>query len=331
MEIQSRLAVFRDVLEAELPEFDPWLYRYCGDLTEPAAAERYMKHLIDMLEFAEVDPDGIDAVDAGSGFGFTLIALALLGANHARGVEIYDRMVETCLAYAHLLPDDVRERIDVYRGSVSEMPYDDDSADLVVSNEAISHYRDVDAFILEAHRVLRPGGCIIVADGNNGRNPWIRRKTRDLWDAFELGPTETDVVHGVRVEHRYQAEREQFVRRDFPEVPAERMARETFSMTFPEIADACRRYIRDGSFPGSIYDRSTVPLNPNDGTVIERLFDPYELAKRFERVGFTTKTRGYWGGASGRPVLRVANSVLALASPLTIFTARAFRIAARKT
>jgi hypothetical protein len=108
------------------------------------------------------------------------------------------------------------------------------------------------------------------------------------------------------------------------------MAHETFGMTFSEVALACERYRQDGSFPGSIYDHRTVPLNPNDGTVIERLFNPYDLAGRMRTVGFSTRTQGYWGGASGRKMLRIANTVLSALSPVTIVTARAFLIAARK-
>ena len=67
------------------------------------------------------------------------------------------------------------------------MPYADGSFDLVLSVEAISHYRDVGAFIGEAARVLRTGGTLLLSDGNNGRNPRIRRATHALWEEFETG------------------------------------------------------------------------------------------------------------------------------------------------
>jgi hypothetical protein len=64
---------------------------------------------------------------------------------------------------------------------------------------------------------------------------------------------------------------------------------------------------------------------------MERLFDPFELGRRIERHGFRVKVRGYWGGASGRRSLRAANAMLAALTPITMRTARAFRIAAYKT
>ena len=64
--------------------------------------------------------------------------------------------------------------------------------------------------------------------------------------------------------------------------------------------------------------------------MIERLFDPYQLAAEVGDAGFSTRVAGYWGGASGRRLIRLANKVLGAASRLTIYTAPAFTIAARK-
>ena len=175
------------------------------------------------------------------------------------------------------------------------MPYADDSFDAVLSVEAgSSHHRDVEGALREIHRVLRPGGIVAIADGNNALNPLTRRRTREIWDAFELG-TSPGGAHGHKVAHVYQLEREKFIRETFPDIPAERMARETFAMTYPEIREACIRYERERAFPGSIYDGNTVPANPADGQVIERLFDPYGLGRQLAEIGFSVKISGYWG------------------------------------
>jgi 2-polyprenyl-3-methyl-5-hydroxy-6-metoxy-1,4-benzoquinol methylase len=320
-------SIFREVLEAHLPEYDPWFYQYCGELKNPSPVATFLRHLNDRLEFGGIQLEGKRVLDAGCGFGFTLVALAELGVAEAHGIEIYQPMVDTARGYMKLLPDEVR--ICIAQGDVSAMPYADNSFDLIVSFEAISHYRDVDGFIRDAYRVLRPGAALLISDGNNGLNPLKRRNTRQVWDAFELGPKGIR-VHGHVVEHHYEKERRTYIEESFPDVPAERMAHETFGMTLSEVAATCERYRQDGSFPGSVYDRHTVPLNPNDGTVIERLFNPYALAARMRAVGFSTRTQGYWGGASGRKMLRIANAVLRRLSPVTIVTARAFWIAARK-
>jgi hypothetical protein len=64
--------------------------------------------------------------------------------------------------------------------------------------------------------------------------------------------------------------------------------------------------------------------------VMERLFNPFTRAREIRSLGFDVKVHGYWGGASGSPTLRAANRVLAAFSPLTMFSARSFRIVAVK-
>jgi hypothetical protein len=48
------------------------------------------------------------------------------------------------------------------------------------------------------------------------------------------------------------------------------------------------------SFPGSTYDGAEVPVNPADGQVIERTFDPYLLGKRLAQLGFDVRVSGHW-------------------------------------
>jgi SAM-dependent methyltransferase len=320
---------FRRILDARLREYDPWLYHYCGYLGAGGSAATFLRHLDDRLEFAGVQPAGKRILDAGCGFGFALVVLAARDAAEVHGLEIHKPMLDTIHAYMPLLDPPERSRIKLEHGDVSAMPYADNSFDAILSFEAISHYRDVEAFVKEAHRVLRPHGVLIVSDGNNGLNPVKRRETQKLWDAFERGPRGVR-VGGVLVDHDYEDERRQHITSNFPDVPAERMARETFGLTFPEIDAACEQHRRDGSFPGSVYDRSRAPLNPAEGTLIEQLFNPYTLARQMQAAGFTTRTRGYWGGASGRTALRFANAVLSALSPITVVTAKSFLVAARK-
>jgi len=270
--------VAKGIIEAERREFDPWFYKYCGTMSDPVELETYVRHKSDLLAFAGIDPRGASILDAGAGFGMTLIVLVYLGAAQAQGIESHAPMVRTANEYMPLLPSNVRERVSMDQGDVLAMPYEDETFDAVLSIEAISHYRDVERALREIHRVLRPGGVLAVSDGNNGLNPIKRRKTRQVWDAFEFGAY-SGFLHGHEITHNYRAEREAFIREHYPALPAERLARETFGMTFDEVARACADYVTDGSLPGLLYDGSEVPSSPADGQVIERLFDPFALAR----------------------------------------------------
>jgi SAM-dependent methyltransferase len=323
--------LFRRVVEADGHGYDPWFYRYCGTLASTAEATRYRRHLSDLLEFGRVDPRGATVLDAGCGFGFALVTLRSLGAAQAFGIDVSGPMIRTIRAYLPLLPDEVSNGIHVAEASVAEMPYADRSFDLILSVEAISHYREVGAFIDEAARVLRSGGTLLISDHNNGRNPRIRRDTHALWEEFETGrPSKLGGRH--ERDGSYRLRREEIIRAAFPklsdEVVADLVLRTAF-MSRDQIIAAVRDYEDGGGLPSSFFDGSDAPVDPNSGAVHERLFDPYQLADLMRASGFAVRVRGHWGGAGGNPVIRLANGFLGRVSRVTIASAPSFVIAAR--
>jgi SAM-dependent methyltransferase len=288
--------------------------------------------LVDLLEFGRTDPRDSTVLDAGCGFGFTLLLLRWLGASEVHGIDISEQMIGTVRAFLTRLPEDFAAAIHVAEASVTEMPHENASFDLVLSLEAISHYRDIAAFIGEARRVLRPGGTLLIRDGNNEKNPRVRRETWALWEEFETGKPS---ALGGRHERdgSYRLRREEIIRENFPELNDDQvmdLVLRTSFMSRDEVIEAVRNYRQGGARPASFYNGLDAPVDPNDGSVIERLFDPYQLAAELRAAGFSTRVAGYWGGASGRASIRLANKILGAASRLTIYTSPSFTIAARK-
>jgi hypothetical protein len=101
-------------------------------------------------------------------------------------------------------------------------------------------------------------------------------------------------------------------------------------MVRAEIEQAADRFVREGVEPGHPYRRGTLSVHPEHEMVMERLFNPYRLAGELRDAGFETSVRGHWAGASGRPLLRALDRALGACSPVTIPSARAFRIVAVK-
>jgi SAM-dependent methyltransferase len=328
---QTLLKTISAVLEADQAEYDPWLYTYCGEFGRPEKLDKWRRHYADLIRFGRLEPVGRSLLDAGCGFGFGLLVLAELGFCCLAGVETHPGMLRTIEAYMPLLPPELQERIDVRRSSIASTPFAAESFDVVISNEAISHYRDVKASLAETHRVLKRGGVLLVADSNNARNPRTARQVREVWRAFEFGAD--GLVHGHTVETSFLNKRRAILRRTGPELASDvvdELALKTSGFDAAALQAAAQRYLEKGTVPESVYRGDEPPFDPEYDQVIERLVDPYALAEHLEHLGFRVKVRGYWGGANGRVAVRAANRILAAVSPISIVTARQFRVAAWK-
>jgi SAM-dependent methyltransferase len=191
--------------------------------------------------------------------------------------------------------------------------------DLILSVEAISHYRDVPGFVHEAHRVLRPNGVVVVLDSNNAINPRIRRANQIVWNAYEQG-TSDGKLGGRELPKPFVERRREWIAEHYPELPAGELAEATYGYDFRDLETV---------LPDCPEPRSGAPVNPEDGAFLERMWNPFQLATEFREARFSTRVRGYWGGASGRSLIRFADRVLA-STPLTMSLARGFRLAATR-
>ncbi len=323
-------AIFSDVLQpANKGLYDEWLWRYYGHLGRYAGSRTRVQYVTDLCNLARFSPQAKVILDAGCGFGAVSIILALMGARKVWGVDISARMLDTFNKIIHSYGLD--DRIETHQTSVTDTGIPSGSVDMVLSNEAISHYDDVDGFLREAARVLVPGGVVIIADGNNGSNPWIARLTQQVWDRFENGPA--GEVHGHRVTEPYVQMRKRMIQSMAPDLPldiVEQLAQVTFGMVEVQIAEAVQKYRQTGIMPNSRFAPGKVPRNPESGAYIERLFKPAELARHISQFGFEVRYYAYFGGAKGNPLIRTVNAIGTALSPVSIPFARAFRIVAKR-
>ncbi|MEM6578591.1 MAG: methyltransferase domain-containing protein [Pseudomonadota bacterium] len=102
--------------------------------------------------------DGETVLDVGSGPGFLAQELArATGPNGCViGVDISEQMVERTMA---------RNTCDWLAFQVADagqLPFEDNSFDVVVSTQVAEYVPDIDAFCAEMYRVLRPGGRALI-------------------------------------------------------------------------------------------------------------------------------------------------------------------------
>jgi SAM-dependent methyltransferase len=100
---------------------------------------------------------GRDVLEAGCGIATDGVRFARAGARYT-GVDFSPTAIE--LARERLARDGHEARLVL--GSVTELPFEDASFDLVYSNGVIHHLPETEAVVREFHRVLRPGGHAIV-------------------------------------------------------------------------------------------------------------------------------------------------------------------------
>lgn len=118
-------------------------------------------------------------IGTGSGYGIELIA-----PRTKRFITIDKFMAER----AEPLPDNVEFR----QATVPPLPFESESFDYVISFQVIEHIKQDIDFVREIHRVLRPGGKVIITTPNAPtsltRNPWHIReyKSEELHNLFEV-------------------------------------------------------------------------------------------------------------------------------------------------
>ena len=127
---------------------------------------------------------GDRVVDVGCGPGRFLREAAERGAE-AVGVEPSGQMRRLA---AWRTPASLRERVRVVDGTAERMPLDDGSATVAWAVASFHHWADPDAGLAELHRVLAPGGRLLIAERLARPGGWFQQHALSLGGASAWPP-----------------------------------------------------------------------------------------------------------------------------------------------
>lgn len=114
-----------------------------------------------LAEAAGITADDL-VLDAGCGMGGPARFLASTYGCHVHGIDMTDPYLET----AELLTEitGLAAKVQLQRGDVTAMPFDDEMFDVVWTQHAAQSVPDKERFFSEMFRVLKPGGRCVVHD-----------------------------------------------------------------------------------------------------------------------------------------------------------------------
>jgi SAM-dependent methyltransferase len=290
-------------------EFSPYFYRYFVRYGDPNRFKGYLDLCRYILKTTGAEKGAV--LDLGCGFGMMAIVLRLLGAEEVVGCDANTEKIDLfsrLLSYLDGQVNNVRPIL----GDSSRMEYPDGSFDVVLANEVLSHVKDLEGSISEAYRVLKPGGRLMIRDGNNSLFLPGRLQRRKFWKRVEEGPVDPSWFRGTDIVLPFGEVRKRMITEKFPNMSiptAEKLSRMTVGMYGNQILDAAKEFEETGRMPSRPEFRFR---NPVTGEYPENEINPFRFRTFLKTKGFDVSIVPFFYSASMRTVESAAKRFLYL-------------------
>jgi ArsR family transcriptional regulator len=123
----------------------------------------------------------LDVADLGCGEGY----LTIEAARWARRVISVDRSRDVLARARGLAARRRVTNVTWKRGDLERLPIPDGAVDVALLSQALHHAEEPARALVEARRILRPGGRVLILDLREHAEAWVRAKLGDRWLGFD--------------------------------------------------------------------------------------------------------------------------------------------------
>lgn len=112
--------------------------------------------------------DGCKVLDVGCGLGYAAIQYATRKKVEVHGLDYAENMVKTAKELFEKNKPELQGSVNFLHGSVTEIPFADNSFDVVTSSRCLMALLDWELqkkALKEIHRILKPGGVLVLMEG----------------------------------------------------------------------------------------------------------------------------------------------------------------------
>lgn len=142
------------------------------------------------LKYLDLQP-GEQVLDVGSGPGLLAEEMAeqVEELGHVYGIEPSQPMLSLATDKCQHLP-----QVSFLRSYAHSLPFCDQSMDAVISTQVLEYVPEVDLALQEMHRILKPGGRVLILDSDwdsvvwNTESPERMQKVLSAWDSRRFDP-----------------------------------------------------------------------------------------------------------------------------------------------
>ncbi len=141
--------------------------------------------------------EGDTVLDLGSGGGIDVFLAAKRVGHKGKviGVDMTEEMIRRAKSAANKYG---YTNVEFRLGEIENLPVEDDSVDVIISNCVINLSTDKEKVFREAYRVLKPGGKVMISDiVTEGELPEKVKKSFDAWAECIAGALEKNEYLGA--------------------------------------------------------------------------------------------------------------------------------------